>query len=179
MSSKNEPDLQPRDTHQERKTPGGIDSGNSGTIEDAIRRFRVCYEIWPEQGTVGGLMRQIGFALELSGTHEPGILNPEAGCVHCREIFVALERIAASILPTEARDSRYEIGPYDHAIHHASGREGRPDVVLTIRIFHREELDRPPDPCQRRCLEEMVRRLHELGAEEARWRRRSDPQRPA
>ena len=42
-------------------------------IKELVERFRVCWEVWPEYRIVRGEKRQIGYALELSGTHEPGV----------------------------------------------------------------------------------------------------------
>ena len=139
-------------------------------LKDLVRRFRVCYEVWPEFDMVEGHKRQIGLALELLGTHARDMEHPEAGCVHCRTVFSALRRIAEHILPSDHRPSRYEIGPYDQAIHQAHVRRDRADVSLTIRIFHREDFEKPLDECQTRCLSEMLRRLRDLGASEVRWR---------
>ena len=152
--------------------------GNSRTSEDPkelVRRYRICYEVWPECEMVGGVKRQIGLVLELSGTHEPGIENPEAGCIHCRKMFVAMRKIGEAILPPEGRPSRYEMDPYDQSIHYSHARGDRPDVSLTIRIFHREDFEKPLDACQERCLSEMLRHLQELGAGEIRWRGEPGP----
>lgn len=152
--------------------------GNRNSSEDLkelVRRYRICYEVWPEYEMVGGQKSQIGLALELSGTHEPDIANPEAGCIHCRRIFAAMRDVAEAILPPEGRPSRYEQGPYDQSIHHSHARGDRPDVSLTVRILHREDFHKPLDDCQERCLEEMLRNLKNLGASEVRWR--NDPRR--
>src|SRR5215471_17462746 len=88
-------------------------------LRELVRRFRVCWEVWPEYIFVGREKRQTGFVLELSGTHVPGVEHPTPGCRHCQEVFAALQFIAVHILPREIRDSSYEIGPYDQAIHYS------------------------------------------------------------
>ncbi len=138
-------------------------------LKELVRRFRVCWKVWPEDAFVGDQKRQIGYQLELAGTHEPWVEHPEPGCEHCQRIFAALRDIADWILPREERPSTYEIGPYDQAIRYMPMRRNRPDVILTVRILHREGYERPVDECEDRCLKEMEGRLKELGAGRLTW----------
>lgn len=138
-------------------------------LRELVQRFRVCWESWPEFLMVKREKRQIGFSLELSGTHERGVEHPSPGCQHCRAVYAALQTIAVYILPREQRPSRYEIEPYQTAISYSVRRRNRPDVTLAIRIVHREGYERPVDDCEERCLEEMKQRLRELGACERHW----------
>lgn len=138
-------------------------------LVDLVRRFRVCWEVWPEEARVGTERRRIGFAIELSGTHEEGGGHPGPGCHRCKEIFAALHEIAEHILPREERPSCYEIGLYDSALHYSPIRKNRPDVSLTVRINHRHRISDPVDGCQVQCLREMTQRLKQLGAPERQW----------
>ncbi|MDX1410746.1 MAG: hypothetical protein R3351_01190, partial [Nitrospirales bacterium] len=68
------------------------------------------------------------------------------------------------------RPSRYEIEIFDSAIRYSPRRRRRPDVMLTIKILHRSEYDKPVDECEVLCLDEMKTKLTELGAPERSWR---------
>jgi hypothetical protein len=145
----------------------GIESAPT-RLKDMAERFRVCWEVWPEEiFTVS--KRQIGYALELIGTHEAGVEHPQPGCEHCRHVFEALREIAEWVLPRETRPSIYEIGPFDQSLRYSPARRNRPDVILTVKILHREGFDRPVDECEDRCLKEMEQRLRELGASRKQW----------
>lgn len=135
-------------------------------LKDLVELFRVCWEAWPEEIFVGS-RRQIGYALELIGTHKAGVEHPEPGCEHCHDVFRALREIAEWVLPRETRPSVYEIQTYDQSLSYSPARRNRPDVILTIKILHRDGFERPVDECENRCLKEMEERLRELGA----WRR--------
>ena len=139
------------------------------TLRELVERFRVCWEVWPEYAFVNHEKRQIGFSLELYGTHEPSVVHPTAGCTHCIPVFTALQRIAVFILPKEERPSTYSIEMYDGALHYANKRGNRPEVELPIKILHRHEFELPVDQCEARCLTEMKQRLRGLGAPEGRW----------
>lgn len=138
-------------------------------IAGLVERFRVCWEVWPEYRFVGSEKRQIGFSLELYGTHEPQVAHPTPGCEHCLRVFTALQTIAAFILPREIRPSTYSIEIYDGALHYSHRRRDRPDVELPIKILHRHEFELPVDPCEIQCLNEMKQRLLELGACQGVW----------
>lgn len=146
-------------------------------LRELVGRYRVCWEVWPEYLYVQKERKQVGFQLELCGTHEPEVEHPEPGCPHCQCIFVALRAIANWILPREKRPSIYQIGPYDQAIRYSSVRRNRPDVTLTVKILHREGFERPVDACEVRCLKEMYQGLKELGACERQWSARKENQR--
>lgn len=143
-------------------------------LRELVGRYRVCWEVWPEYLYVQKERRQVGFQLELCGTHEPEVEHPEPGCPDCQRIFVALRAIADWILPSEKRPSTYEIGPYDQAIRYSSVRRNRPDVTLTVKILHREGFERSVDACEVRCLKEMQQGLKELGACERQWSARKE-----
>ncbi len=143
-------------------------------LTELAKRYRLCWEVWPEYVYVGEERRQVGFQVELCGTHEPGVEHPEPGCPDCQRIFAALHEIAEWILPRERRPSTYKIGPYDQAIRYTRVRGNRPDVTLTIKIVHREGFERPVDACEVRCLKEMQERLKELGAQERQWTTRKE-----
>ena len=143
---------------------------NTKLLTDLVREFQVCWEVSPVYAYVREERKEVGFVLELYGTHEPWVEHPEAGCDHCLRVFTALQTIAEGILPEEFRPSRSDLGIYDQAIHYARKRAGRPDVVLPIKITHREGYERPVDECENRCLTEMKQRLREMGAYEGRWK---------
>lgn len=138
-------------------------------IAGLVKRFRVCWEVWPEEIIVNHEKRQIGFSLELYGTHEPHVEHPTPGCPDCFPVFTALQTIAEYILPKEERPSIYRIEIYDGAIHYTPKRRNRPEVELPIKILHRSGFELPVDQCEVRCLTEMKQRLSELGAPQGWW----------
>ncbi len=138
--------------------------GVQQTLRELVSRFHICSEVLADYHFVNKEKRQIGFTLELTGTHEQGVEHPQPGCEHCRKVWRALTAVADWIIPREIRDSDYEIVPYDQSIQYNRARKFRPEVSLRIWIRHRSGFDRPVDACEVRCLNEMKQRLKELGA---------------
>ena len=139
-------------------------------IKDLVQKHKVCWEVWPEEllGSNGKKV-QIGFELTLIGTHYNPEHLPWPGCDECYKVYQDLHNIAVWILPKEKRDSRYELQFFDFAIRSTPKRKSRSDIELTIKILHREGFERPVDLCEVRCLNEMERKLRQLGAPEGEW----------
>jgi hypothetical protein len=133
-------------------------------IRDLVQRYRVCWNVWPEEWFVHGTKRTIGFAIELCGTHEPGTLHVSPGCEHCRSVQKALKEIANWILPREERPSMYDIDINSQALDYSPAHGNHHYISLTIRITHSGIIERPADECEVRCLQEMEQSLKNLGA---------------
>ena len=137
--------------------------------QELVSRYRVCWDVWPEETMVDGKRQQIGFELELSGTHPLEVKNATPGCKYCHEVFSALRQIAEHILPSKSdRPSEYVISTYEPSIRYSRSRGSRPDVSLTIKIVHRRGLG-PVDECEQRCLKVMEEGLADLGASKGTW----------
>ena len=147
-----------------------LEATNLAKIKDLVQRFRVCWEVYPEQVLARDEIQKVGFALELYGTHEPGTLHVTPGCEHCRPVQAALREIAHWILPREKRPSMYEVSVQWQALSYSRERGERPDVQITIRILHRSDFENPVDECEVRCLKEMEQALGEIGACRCVWR---------
>ena len=139
-------------------------------LQELVRRHKVCWEVWPEYHIDrDGKRIQIGFEFNLIGTHGHSGKIIEPGCPECVNIYEDLRRIAHWIIPNEERDSLYEIGVFDASFHYSSQRRFRPDVILTIKILHREGFDRPTDSREVQVLKEMEEKLEKLGARKGSW----------
>lgn len=150
-----------------------LDDQTKRELSDLVRKHKVVYDVQRAATFVTGERRDIGFDLELRGTHEPSTRSVLPGCHKCVAVYEDLKRIGQAVLPTDpARISFYDIRGFDRALH--SERVGeRDDVELAIEIRHKEEFLGAIDPCEERCLEEMKQNLQELGAQSHRWRQRA------
>lgn len=150
-------------------------AGEAALTSEALRkivlRHCVCYEVWPEWSANGGRASRIGFAISLCGVHENGSADHYVpGCPRCRWTYTELSAIAEWITPKQERTCRFEIAAYDRAWHIApNARHGRKEIVVTIKIFHRHNIDAAIDDCQQQCLNEMRQKLADLGVRENVW----------
>src|SRR5262249_6566750 len=126
-----------------------------------------------------GQRMQIGFDVELCGTHSQGVLDghepaPSPGCERCVRVWEHLNEIGRAVLPPEDRQSGYYIERFRPALSYYVKRRprpnvDRPDVELVIEIRHREGFNREVDPCESRCLQDIVSSLRSLGVQEGTW----------
>ncbi len=142
---------------------------NGVSASELADRFRVCSDVWPEYAFVRHEKRQIGFQIELSGTHENGQEHTEPGCEKCQEVYSALVRIAETVLPRENDECTYQLEPYDQGLRYTTRHGNRPEITLTIRILHRKGFDHPVDASEVNYLNETQQRLEELGAGPHNW----------
>jgi hypothetical protein len=158
-----------------------------GTLSDAGKRHlqalifdhKVLFEVRPAYSVYSGERIQVGFDVQLSGTHSQGVLEghepqPTPGCERCVLVWEHLDEIAQAVLPPEGRPSGYEISSFRPAISYYSKRRpkptiDRPDVELVIEIRHREDFNREVDACETKCLQEILSGLCALGVQEGTW----------
>ncbi|QQR89809.1 MAG: hypothetical protein IPJ88_16795 [Myxococcales bacterium] len=130
-----------------------------------VQRHKVCWEVWPEEHYRKGRGKvNIGYIIQITGTHDHPAHPPLPGCDECKAVYKKLRDIARWIIPSEQRESKYEIDMFDHALRYSPKRKFREEVTLSLKILHRGQWDNPVDACETRCLYEMEEKLAELGA---------------
>lgn len=154
-------------------------SANLTHLRDLVAQHKVVYELRSAYAIVADKRRQVGFDVEICGTHSQGVLEghepqPAPGCERCLAVFHDLVEIAKASVPPEDRPTGYYIEPFDHALHYFNKRrpsasQDRPDVMLTVEVRHREGFDREVDPCESRCVQDIIASLRTLGAQEGSW----------
>lgn len=142
-------------------------------LRDFIRQHQVCWSSRPLAVRHRQEPIQVGYELELKAVHCANHPPIHPGCQECSNLYRGLKRLADAVLPPPGRPTGYEIGPVDFAWHYNPFRGSKPEVVLKIRISHREGFFAPIDDCEKRCLTEMTQALRQLGACSGRWRRQA------
>jgi hypothetical protein len=165
VSTANATELKRNITDSQRPGPS-----NLLKIKDLIHRFRVCWEVYPEEVLVKREIRKIGFSVELFGTDAGGAADESPGCGRVRRVQSALEEIANWIVPRERSACRYEVEADSQSLSYSRERGGRPDSRVSIRILHGKERDRPIDESEVRRLQDMEKALTEVGACKGTWR---------
>lgn len=146
-----------------------MNEGQTQKLDRFVCRHHVNWDTQPVFAVTDGSRRRVGFELELRASHGPLTDRPKPDCPHCHELFRGLRSLAVAVLPRDVRASRYEIGPYDHALHLDPSRRFQAEVVLKIQILGRQDYFHPEEACEERCLQEIERKLKHLGACKGRW----------
>jgi hypothetical protein len=137
-------------------------------LQEAVKRFEVCWEATPEFAGVNHDRNQVGFVVELYGTHDRRDVVPTAGCKHCIPVLQALLDIADYAVPETWRDALDSVRAHS-GLEYARERGGRPDVVVAITLIPRLE-GRPDVEAIGPCLSGVTERLSSVGACERSWR---------
>lgn len=140
-------------------------------LKNLITRHRVCWEVWPLfYLDRNGDKVQIGFDLEVIGTHSNEQQTLEPGSQESAEILQDLKKVAESIVPQEKQYCRSEIQVFDNLIQFSPLRKFRDDFTVGIKITHRSAYDRAVDACEIECLKQMEEKLKKLGAQKGHWK---------
>lgn len=142
-------------------------------LKDAVNRFQVCWESFPELSVTNHERRQVGFVVELYGTHNLSNVVPTAGCKHCIPVMQALLAIADFAVPDAWREN-LDVLRAQSGIEYANERGGRPDIVVAITMIPRHPGESDGDAATR-CLADIRARLQQLGVCERSWRNTRRP----
>ncbi len=136
-------------------------------LTDLVRRYKVCWEVWPEYTVIGKRIQQVGFELELLGSAKD-VEEFDPSCPESARIHAALEVIARSVLESDER-VRVQIDHNSQSLCYSPVRGNRADVVLSIKIFHQMGFENPVDESERNYLEKTKARLRQLRVCEHQW----------
>lgn len=133
-------------------------------VPGLVRRHQVRFEVRPDEEIApDGRRVRVGFQVDLWAVNER-LEIPDGE--ESRRAYADLRAIAASSVPGDTADTRFEIEPFDAALYPAPEGHGREEVRLEVRILHRHETFAPIDRGEEVCLAEFRRRLVELGVKE-------------
>ncbi|MGB7291765.1 MAG: hypothetical protein WBD99_06320 [Thermodesulfobacteriota bacterium] len=143
-------------------------------LKKLVNKHRVCWEVWP-LFYLGkdGVKVQIGFDLEIFGTHSNKHPTLEPGSQESAEILKDLKKVAEFIIPRDKQYCRSEIQVFDNLIQFSPLRKFRDDFTVGIKITHRSGYERPVDACEIECLKQIEERLKQLGAQKGHWKYRN------
>lgn len=139
----------------------------TSSLADLVRRYEVCWEVWPEYSLINGQERRVGFEIELCGTHD---LRDHVGrgCAACQRIYNTLLSVASWVLANEQGSPLYAVGPYAQVLRYSLAHGSRPDIALKLKILQRT--DQSLDDSQGYYLDEMKEHLAQLGACQRHWK---------
>ncbi len=129
-------------------------------------QYSLFLKIWPEYVLAGSERRQVGFEVELIGSHcsDPSHIDP--ACAICHRVQRLLLGIAAAVAADgrQARDSvRCEITHDPQSVVCSPGWGNRACVTVSIHILHKRGFDHLVSQAENDFLEGIRAHLLELG----------------
>jgi hypothetical protein len=135
------------------------------TLRSLVEQYGIRWKASTERAVVRNALQPIGFNIELSAVHGPTAHPPCPGCPACKPVVDALRTVARFVLPTQPRDSFYEVHT-SQAHEFTKDRAGEPEMTAVLTILHQGDPNRPPDACEGLCRDEIIAKLKALGARE-------------
>ena len=135
-------------------------------LAERVRVYKVCCKVWPEYVVFEGGLRQVGFELELLGSHSADAGHLDPSCPLCRRVRSTLLAVAVDFVPSSIKSVRCEIDTHSDSITYDPGLGNRPFVTVSIRILHERNFDQPVDASETTCLKRIKEHLAKFGVRE-------------
>ena len=132
-----------------------------------LNGFAVSWHLWPYRTVIDREVRQIGFELELIGSHclDPNHFDP--GCPQCCRVRSALiaaaEHLTKDVFPNIQDSLTYDIDSHPTSIVYSANRAC---VIVSIIVMRRHAFERPMDVSDNLVLSNMKQSMAELGIPE-------------
>jgi len=148
-------------------TVGGSDSeGFILALRGIVERFQVTWGVTPLHGSDSGESVEIGFVLDLNGTHKPAANHVGRTCRHCTNLMLALKIIGDWLLPPQGKCSFCEVQAYSDFVR--GGQKGQADASSTraLRLVSHLGTRCQLGACHLWCMTKMKARLNRIGSVE-------------
>lgn len=135
-----------------------------------VRDLAIEFEVQRHLEYVAGACQSIGFDISMVAATNAGPGSAELAHTWAQLHEVACELIAIADqldLADGADDVRFEIRPFDGALHHSRKREFQHDVELVIGVRHTECYFDPVDEKETKGMADLKALLLEWGADPA------------
>lgn len=135
-------------------------------LRGIVERFQVTWGVTPLHESDSGESVEIGFVLDLNGTHEPVADHVGRTCRHCANLMLALRIIGDWVFPPEGKCSSCELQTYSNFVR--GGQQGQPEACSTraLRLVSDPGTRCQLGACHVWCKTKMREQLNRIGAVE-------------
>lgn len=143
-----------------------VTSATQPKLDDLLRSQAIVWQLWPQYAVLQGERRQIGFELELIGSHTLDASHLDPGCAQCHRIRSILVAIAENLAHEVFRNHdsvTYDIDPHLASIVCLPGLANRPCVTVSIIVTDNHALARATNVLSDSVVSNAREYLLELG----------------
>jgi hypothetical protein len=150
-----------------KETVSGSDSeGFILSLRGIVERFQVTWAVTPLHESHSGESVEIGFVLELNGTHEPVADHVGRTCRHCANLMLALKIIGDWLLPPQGKCSFCEVQAYSDFVRAEQKYQAEACSTRALRLVSHLGTLCQLGACHVWCMTKMKARLNRIGAVE-------------
>jgi len=135
-------------------------------LREIVEHFQIRWGVAPLQESDSGEGVEIGFVLELSGTHEPGADHMARTCRHCANLMLALRIIGDWLFPPQGNCSFCEVQAYSNFVRGDQQRQSEASSTRALRLVSHLGTRCQLGACHVWCMTKMTERLNRIGAVE-------------
>jgi hypothetical protein len=130
---------------------------------------KACWEVTPLVELVDGRKVQVGFEFNVFAQFAKDVSGDEARKAAFPVLRAQLEALAGEVFPREEAVERFEIAPVESALRLRAEAEYAPEMLLLVRVFHRQEYFQPVGEDDRHRLSPLEDRLKAYGLKARSW----------
>jgi uncharacterized protein YecE (DUF72 family) len=135
------------------------------------RTHKACWEVGPLVDLHEGRKVQVGFEFSIFAQFPATVTSSDERMVAFPKLRAQLEELAAAVFPAEGPVARFEVAPIETAVRLRSEAEFAPEMLLTVRVFHKQEYFQAVDASARQRLAPLEDRLKAHGLKARAWGR--------
>ena len=144
---------------------------NEAEWTDWSRIHKACWEVSPLVEQHDGRRIQVGFEFNIFAQFPATVTNSDERQAEFPKLRAQLEELAAAVFPAEGPVARFEIAPIETAVRLRAEAEFAPEMLLTVRVFHKQEYFQAVDASDRHKLAPLEDRLKAHGLKARSWGR--------
>lgn len=142
------------------------DAGKRMWLPDLGRMRWISFRIRPMYVSLAGDRPEIGFELELIGTHPAVRQHADSGCAHCRSVLFALLDLADRGLHTEQTAARTISTRCEKLVRYRANNAYPPEVVLRVTVVRSMSLNDLEEDRILKLADDVRKALQGFGCQE-------------
>ena len=135
-------------------------------LREMVEHFQITWGVRPLHQSDSEVSVEIGFVLELNGTHEPVADHAKWSCLHCANLLLALRIVGDWLFPREGQCSFCEVQVYHNFVCGDEEVEARICSTRALRLVSQPETRCRFGACHVWCTTKLTERLNRIGAVE-------------
>lgn len=133
-------------------------------LREMVEHFQITWGVTPLHESDSGDRVEIGFVLELNGTHEPVADHSERSCRHCANLLLALRIVGDWLFPRQGKCAFCEVQVYHNFVCGDEEVQGRTCSMRALRLISQPETHCRFGSCHVWCMTKLTERLNRIGA---------------
>jgi hypothetical protein len=135
-------------------------------LREMVEHFQITWGVSPLHQADSGVSVEIGFVLDLNGTHEPVADHAERSCRHCANLMLALKIVGDWLFPRQGKCSFCEVQVYHNFVCGDEHGQGQECATRALRLVSQPETRCQLGACHAWCMTKLTERLNRIGAVE-------------